>query len=621
MSIDWQKSSGPEMQLSDNNQSDYFFDSTVIDRRSSFNDFASIIPKRRIYLIILFFIFISSVLLFRLFNYQIVHGVNYAQLAERNRERTIITPSRRGVIVDRNGVVLAENIPAFQLITTPAFRLSDDNRKLELIELLYKHIPAQYAEILNQNKDNIGDLIIMENIDHDKAMELFSLLSEIPELKIEQISQRNYLTDTIPSLSHVLGYTGKMSENDILNNPDYRRIDLIGKTGIESIYERELRGEPGRENIEVDSRGRVQRITSTNQAIDGQNIELTIDSKLQSFIEEVLIRLLPQVEATRASVVALNPENGEVLALVSWPAYDANNFIGGISAEDYNALIENEDNPLFHRAIAGEFPSGSTIKPIYAAAALVENIVNANTSFPSRGGLQIGPWFFPDWRSGGHGITNVYHAIADSVNTYFYIIGGGYDTVSGLGISGLMKYAELFGLGNRSGIDQVNERSGFLPNPEWKQRVKGEQWYIGDTYNVSIGQGDLLATPLQIARANAVFANDGYLINPHLRLGSNENDKVRIIDTETAMIVKNAMRRTVTNGTASILQNLSLDSAGKTGTAQWSSNRKNHSWYVGFLPLNEPELLITVLVEEDGNRGLSVSISREIMQFWIDEIR
>lgn len=618
----WQNLENPEMQLSNQHNTDDFFNSTTDFQRSTFNDTSFILSRERILTICLAGTFLIFALIFRLFNFQIVQGAEFAEIANRNRERTLITPSRRGVIYDRNNIVLASNNPNFQLVLSPIFNFTDDDRRNEIIDLLNNELGSEISDLVQSIDEHMNtEIILKDNIEHNQAMHLMQLMSEVPEVNIEQISFRQYITDQIPSLSHIIGYTGKMSDQDIRENPDYRRIDLIGKTGIESIYERELRGIPGRQQVEVNARGQIQRIIEANEATDGENIQLTIDSRLQAYSEEVVQRHLSRIGAHRASVVIMNPNNGEVLTLLSWPAYDANKFIGGISQSDYAELIEDEHNPLFHRSISGEFPSGSTIKTLYGAAALSEGIVTPNTSFPSTGGLNLGPWFFPDWRPGGHGITNIYHAIADSVNTYFYIIGGGHNTFDGLGVDKLMEYAKLFGLSSRTGIDQSQERAGFLPSREWKERVKGETWYIGDTYNVSIGQGDILVTPLQITRATASLVNGGILVSPHLLKSKEDLIEEQIIDSGIANVIKTAMRQTVTNGSARSLQSLTLPAGGKTGTAQWSSNRRNHSWFTGFAPYQNPEITITVLVEEDGNHGSAVSITREITQFWIDEIR
>jgi penicillin-binding protein 2 len=413
-----------------------------------------------------------------------------------------------------------------------------------------------------------------------------------------------------------LGFTGVISAEEYQQQElgTYRRFDVIGKQGIEKFFETELRGTFGVETVEVDAYGEAERIISKVDPDNGQNITLTIDSELQTIVERAVSEQLNKYQATRASVVVMEPNTGEVLALVSYPAYDANLFIGGIDSKSYEQLIKDPDQPLFPRAQAGEFPSGSVIKPVYAAAALTEGIITPTTSFISVGGFAIGPYYFKDWKAGGHGLTNVYHAIADSVNTFFYIIGGGNETFDGLGLDRLMKYADLFGFGQKTGIDLPGEADGFLPSKQWKEETYDERWYIGDTYNVAIGQGNFIVTPLQIARSTAVFANGGFLIRP--KLETTDEVAPQIIQSEVVSVIQDAMRETITNGTAKSLMDLPVEVAGKTGTAQWSSTKAPHSWFTGFAPYNDPNLVVTVLVEEGADDYLSVPIAKDIFNWW-----
>ena len=285
--------------------------------------------------------------------------------------------------------------------------------------------------------------------------------------------------------------------------------------------------------------------------------------------------------------------------------------------------------PLFFRSISGEYPSGSTIKPVLASAALEEKIIDRHTSFNSVGGLWVGGrWFFPDWKAGGHGLTNVIKAIAWSVNTYFYYIGGGYGDFQGLGVERIGKYLKLFGLGETLGLDLPGESAGFVPTAEWKKKEKNEAWYIGDTYHLSIGQGDLLVTPLQVNSYTATIANGGRIYRPHLVKGiiaaagqgeplASQVIREKFISSQNLEIVRQGMRQTVVAGSAASLNGLSVPAAGKTGTAQWNSNKKNHAWFTGFAPFDQPDFCLTVLVEEGGEgSSLAVPIAREIMQYW-----
>ncbi len=317
--------------------------------------------------------------------------------------------------------------------------------------------------------------------------------------------------------------------------------------------------------------------------------------------------------------------------MVNYPGYDNNLFSTGISQTDYSSLLDDELKPLFNRAVSGEYPSGSTIKPIMAAAALQEGIVDQHTSFLSQGGLWIHDlWFFPDWLAGGHGSTNVIRAIAQSVNTYFYYIGGGYGEFEGLGVDRIARYLDLFGLGRVSGLDLPGEKPGLIPTPEWKQEVKDEMWYIGDTYHLAIGQGDLLVTPLQVNNYIAAIANGGTLYQPQLVKEIIEPDNRRqvilkqvmnqdFIDSDKIEIVRRGMRETVLSGSGVALSGLSVPVAGKTGTAQWHYEKENHAWFVAFAPYTEPSFCLTVLIEEGGEGSkIAVLIAKQILSYWFE---
>lgn len=551
---------------------------------------------------------------------QIFNGEEYRALAENNRIREKILPAQRGIIYDRDGEVLASNQPTFDVITAQERLPLTEEERLQRISALadfFNKTTQELVDLLNTAETRDESVLLVDNITYEKAIQFASRQSEFPEFSLEVASQRTYITDQIPSFSHLLGYTGVVNQDEYqeLRDLGYRRFDHTGKQGLEQQYEQMLRGTFGYEIQEVDALGNTERIVSKEDPIDGENLHLTIDAGLQAYTEYVLTSYMEDTEATKASVVVMDPSNGEILTMVSWPAFDANLFTSGIDQETYETLINDERLPLFPRAFAGEFPSGSTIKPTYAAAGLVEGIINAQTAFSSTGGVRVGVWFFPDWRAGGHGRTDVYHAIADSVNTFFYILGGGYEDFDGLGLERLMAYAELFGFGAPTGLDIPGEASGFLPSKEWKLEVIGEPWYIGDTYNTSIGQGYFLATPLQIAQSTAVFANGGHVVTPHLAQHL-ESTMTRIIPEEHAQTIKDAMRQTVTVGSARSLSALAIEVGGKTGTAQWSTTRPNHAWFTGFAPYDQPEVVITVLVEEGADDYLAVPVANDILNWW-----
>ncbi len=556
---------------------------------------------------------------------QILQGNQLRALAEHNRLRQVVTLAHRGRIFDRNGIVLAENIPKFHLLAEQsAFSQNTDLRQEQFAQIAFlcgldmQRFTDAYAQALLADYDVF---LLDDTLSYECAMKLMSQQNLPFDVRVEVAEDRSYLTTEIPSLSHVLGYISSISdaEYEAMRSEGYRPFDDIGKQGLEKEYETLLRGIQGVTEMEVDAGGGYLRTIKSTAPQDGVDLTLSLDARLQAYIERVLNERLGAAPVKRAAVVMMNPKNGEVLALVSYPAFDANSFVGGISQDAYTALIQDPNAPLFNRVISGEYPSGSTIKPLYASAALTEGIITPQTTFLSTGGLWLGDRFFPDWRAGGHGITNVYHAIADSVNTYFYAIGGGTGDFVGLGVEKLTDWARVFGLGVLSDIDLPGEAEGFLPSKAWKLAAKGEPWYIGDTYNVSIGQGDVLVTPLQITRAIAAIANNGLMVVPHLRYEKEIDQSQRVIEEDIASVIQDAMRQTVTAGSAQMMQSVPVAVAGKTGTAQWSQTAAPHSWFTGFAPFDDPEVVITVLIEQGGDASLASPVARDILQWYFGE--
>jgi penicillin-binding protein 2 len=430
----------------------------------------------------------------------------------------------------------------------------------------------------------------------------------------------------------ILGYMSKMTDADWseLKNANYLLNDSLGREGVEKTYEHELRGTYGKRNIEVDAGDREQSVVSTEQPVPGKNLKLTIDIEAQQKLEELLSTEITKIGKDRGAAIAINPQTGEIIALVNYPSYDNNDFSGGISVENYKKYTTNPNHPLFNRAIAGGLPPGSTFKPVVAAAALEEHTITPQTSINSTGGIRIGLSFFPDWKAGGHGITNVTKALAWSVNTFFFAVGGGYQDIKGLGLERIQKYMSLFGLGKITGIDLPGETEGSIPSEEKKKARTGEPWYLGDTYNISIGQGDTLVTPLQMVVWTAAFANGGKIITPHV-VGSIIDPvthtsetispkiiKDNLISQGSLNVVKQGMRECVTYGSCRLLSQLPFDAAGKTGTAQWNHNLdESHAWFVGFAPYNNPQIVIVVLIEQ-GKEGseVAVPIAYQFLQWW-----
>ncbi len=614
-------------------------------------------------------IILLLVLVARTFWLQVGKNDYYSLLSESNRLRAEIIEPKRGIIYTSDLRPLVRNKANFVLyfkpIDLPKDELARDNllRKISYILSGEQVAPKtqlgsdqgkisittdnpifyQIKDILSGVKlgslESYQPLFVADNIDYDKAMLLALEMPSWPGVFLSSKIRREYLTDsasTSPtvlgetSFSHILGYIGKINDSEMKDlGPDYSPIDYIGKMGIEYTWEKELKGRPGRKNIEVDALGRQKKIINEIPAADGYNLQLSLDFRLQQKTEEIASAYLKKSGFHRATIIIMNPNNGQILSLVSLPSYNNNLFARGISQDEYNKFLTDPNRPLFNRAVSGEFPSGSTIKPVFAAGALQEKIITETTSFLSTGGLRIGEWFFPDWKAGGHGTVDVRKALAWSVNTFFYYIGGGYGDFKGLGVSGLVKYAKLFGLGELTGVDLPGERAGFVPTADWKERVKQEPWYIGDTYHFAIGQGDVIVTPLQVANYTAAIANGGTLYQPHLvsKLLNAENKVIRevqptvlrqnFIDSANLKIVREGMRETVTLGSARSMSSLPVAVAGKTGTAQWSTKKAPHAWFIGFAPYENPELAITVLVEE-GVEGsaIAVPIAKDILNWY-----
>ena len=578
-----------------------------------------------------------AIILARVAWLQIIKGDYYYNLAEGNRIRIARIEANRGIIYDSSNRPLVRNVANFLLYFVPADLPENEQEKRSIIERLSQILgtlsPADIENILTAVKpkslESYQPLFVTDNIEYNKAMLLYLESDKMPGVYLSNKTKREYNLSSL-SLSHILGYTSKINQTELDKyGSEYLPIDYIGKTGIENFWENELKGQSGKKQIEVDALGKEKKIINQLAGADGHNLVLSIDIDLQKKLEETITNALKKSKLNKACAIALDHNNGEILALVSLPSYNNNLFARGITNDEYQALVSHPDQPLFNRCTSGEYPSGSTIKPVLAAAALEEGIINENTSFISTGGLRIGEWFFPDWKVGGHGVTNVRKAIAESVNTFFYYIGGGYGDFVGLGIDRMVRYEKIFGLGKQTGIDIIGEAKGFLPTKDWKETIKGERWYVGDTYHAAIGQGDITVTPLQVANYTAVFANGGLLYRPHfIRQVLSSDDKIirqvdhkpiksNVVSSENIKIVREGMRQTVAAGSARSLASAPVAVAGKTGTAQWSSNKPNHAWFTGFAPYDKPQIVITILIEQGGEgSSVAVPIAREVLEWY-----
>ncbi len=582
------------------------------------------IPRRRFFIVLGVAILGVGALFGRVFWMQIIDGERYRTRAEENRLRVEVVPARRGLIRDRTGAVLAENIPSFDVMLIPWLLPRDPIAQETRLALLSHELNRPLAEIesIIVSSTNLGARIALaRDIPYEQAIAILIRFADDPAIHVLSTQKRRYPSSgELQSLSHLLGYTGPISPDELERFPGkYQRTDVIGKSGIEASAEERLRGKHGYRQHEIDAKNHVTSLVRQEAPEDGQEVTLALDLELQRAAETSLRRWLITSSARRGAVIALNPRDGSLLAAVSLPAYDDNLFSGTVSSTYYMSLLEDADHPLVPRAWAGVYPSGSTIKPVIAAAGLAEHVITDRTSINSVGGLRIGSSFFPDWKAGGHGMTNVRKAIAWSVNTFFYELGGGYDTFIGLGVDRLAFWMKKFGFGERTGLDLPGESPGLVPTKEWKERERGERWYIGDTYNLSIGQGDLLVTPLQIAVATAEIANGGKKIRPHVMEHENMKTREQIIgDPSVIRTVQLGMRDTVIYGSGRALASFPVKVAAKTGTAQWRKDRPNHAWFTAYAPFENPEIVVTVLVEEGGEgSSAALPVAREVLEAWM----
>ena len=603
----------------------------AIHQHSAVQFLGTTIGRKKISLLFLGIFLVLGLFLVRSASLQIFSGHGFAVLAQRNKVKTITVSARRGVIYDRNGVLLVQNVPNFELQLNEAeLPASQNERRNEFKELeAITGVPAQ--EIGDQIlKHTIADpLVLMDSIEYAQALGIIVKTAHMPGVQVVLRDRRNYLFGSTMSLSHIIGHTGVISEKEYAKNSDrYLPSDSIVKAGIEAHYEDELHGQDGKKEMEVDALGAARRIVSEDVPKDGKSIVLTIDKGLQDSAEQSLKTVLEKFHTKKGIVIASDPRTGEVLAMVSLPSYDNNLFSKKISPEDYKKIYDDPSQPLYSRAIQGEYPSGSTIKPIVAAAALQEHVITPETSFLSTGGIRVSQWLFPDWKAGGHGRTNLAKALAESVNTYFYIIAGGYNGFVGLGPTKLLSYYRLFGIDKKTGIDLPGEHAGFVPSPEWKKSRTGEPWYIGDTYHVAIGQGDILVTPLQIHKMTEFFANGGWSVQSHIFRSVKKDSGAGtipaptpyikdILDSSNISAVREGMHQTVLAGSGRRLLSLRVSAAGKTGTAQWKSTARPHAWFTGWAPFDNPQIVVTVLVEEgeEGSRS-AIAVADDVLRWY-----
>lgn len=567
----------------------------------------------------------------RLLFLQYFQGPTYRVVADQNRIRTVSVPAPRGSIIDRFGTPIVMNVPNFILTITPADIPSDAVERQQLINNLSHLIgldPIAITAALNDRKHRRTDpTALVEHIPYDQALQWMVSGTDLPGVTVKALPTRKYVAG--PAATHLIGYVGKISEQELAASPQATLLDVTGKTGLEKVYNRELTGRDGKQYVERDVLNRQQQVLVGQNPEPGQTLRLSIDLELQQQLYQRLADAVKGAHSPGGAAIALDPQTGQVLAMTSVPSYDDNWFVTAGHSAEITQTLTGKNKPLLNRAVAGQYPSGSIIKPIIAVGALAEKIVTPLTTVLSVGGFKVGHDTFPDWKAGGHGLTNLAKALAESVNTYFYAVGGGYQQQRGLGVDRIVKYLLLFGWGRRSGIDLPNEASGFLPTKDWRDHQRPSPWKLGDTYHLSIGQGDVEVTPLQIADGVAAIANNGTLYQPyvvtdvydasgqHLRTVQPHAITTNLASRSVLAAVQNGMRQGVLNGSSRALQSLPVTAAGKTGTAQFGADGKTHAWFAAYAPYDHPSIVIVVLVEAGGEGNVSaLPVAKDILQWY-----
>jgi penicillin-binding protein 2 len=574
------------------------------------------------------FLFLILIFLAQTFYFQIIKSKDLSLLAEGNKTRIFLIRPERGVIYDNKERQLVFNQPSFDLVCDKRDFPWSEGEKLRILEELSQIIKKDVEELRKQiEESDLVEVLVLENLDQETLIlletnPLFSGKKEHPVCRVEMNTVRNYVSGD--SFAHLLGYVGKINQEEIKSSIDYSISDYIGKIGLEKSYEKPLRGTPGKREIERDALGQIKSEKLISEPESGKSLVLWLDSDLQEKIEKELSFRLKNTGAKAGVGVALNPKTGGVLSLVSLPSFDNNLFSQGQNPEALKNLLIDEKEPLFNRVISGEYPTGSTIKPLIASAALQEKVISPEKKIYGKGFIEVPHEYNPeiiytflDWKA--HDWTDLRKAIAVSCNVYFYTVGGGYQDQKGLGPDRIKKYLELFGWGKITGIDLPEEKSGLIPDPSWKKETIGEGWYIGNTYHLSIGQGYLRIAPLQVATAFAAIANGGKLFQPQVvqKIVNSEKNTIEeiepiiirgnFIDAENLQIVREGMREAVAYGSSVILNDLPVKAAAKTGTAETGREGYYHNWVTVFAPYEDPQIVLTIMIE-NVREGMAVAL-------------
>jgi len=561
-----------------------------------------------------FIIATLSILFIRLFSLQIVKRGELYKRSEANRIQLFFHPAPRGIIYDRNGKVIVENTGSFSVLFSPTNLTWEETEEIlkKLSEILNLNYPSVLAKVRSSIRQPLNSILLAESVPLPQVFYLAEEKVNLPGVNIEVEPKRNYLHRNFAS--HLLGHLGEIGPKELgaLSGAGYRLGDIIGKSGVEKIYDNFLRGKSGGRQIEIDANGRQLRIINSVLPEEGNTLILTLDERIQKLCEDSL-------EGKAGAICAIDPANGEVLALVSKPDFDPDLFTERLSPSHTQQLFADQGLPMFNRAIQSQYAPGSLFKIVAAIAALEEKVIRLDETMRCHGIFPIGNRDFKCWKERGHGRVDIVQAIAQSCDIFFYQLG------LRVGADKMAQYAEMLGLGKGLGISLPSEARGLVPDSTWKKIHFGEGWYPGDTANMSIGQGYLEVTPLQMASLISLIANGGTIYEP-LVIKKIIDGRGKIIETfqpkvigktgissETLSIIRNGLREAVLSGTSQVVKFRGLSVAGKTGTAQ-NPRGEDHAWFICYAPEEAPVIALAVLVEHGGHGASAAApLARQIL--------
>lgn len=602
-------------------------------RSSGFDPVSVEIFNRRLQKVTLVVIVIFSVLVLRLWFLQIVHGPGYRIRSESNRIQLQDTPPFRGMIFDRNGELLVDNRPSYDLYIIPE-QMQDHGLLSKRLKVLTGIKPELVQTKLHRaiRKYPFKPILIKKNISRDELAVIETNLFNLPGVMIQVKPQRHYIFGKLAP--HLIGYLGEISEKQLKSGryPDGKPGDLIGKYGVEGKWEKFLNGLRGGEQVEVDAAGRKLRVISRKPPTPGYNLSLTIDKDLQLWAEKVL-------EDKGGAIVAMNPNNGEILALASGPTFDPNLFIGGIDEVAWKKIVSSKDSPLQNRVTSGQYPPGSVFKIVVALAGLEEGVINPQEEILCTGTYTFGNRTYRCWKEQGHGEISFHRAVVESCDIYFYRMG------LRLGVDRIAQYARKVGFGKKTGFALQYEEKGLIPTKRWKLKKWGVPWEAGETLSTAIGQSFVLVTPLQMVRLISAIFNGGHLYQPKVVKWVGKDGRGLYQFTPTLMgqleakqghmeLIKDALIGAVNElrGTGSKAKLKDMLVAGKTGTAQVinlelektfgkESNIpqkfRDHAWFVAVAPVPKPRLALAILIEHGGHGGsVAAPIAKEMFEVY-----